>query len=76
MTFNFKSIRVTFGTNVRKLRRQRGWSQEQLGEYAETDRTFISQIERFVANPSLEVISKIASALQVSPGSLVDKLYR
>jgi len=41
-------------------------SQEQLAFDAEIDRTYVSQIERSVINPSLLVLHKVAVALGVS----------
>lgn len=35
-----------FGSNVRKLREAKGWTQEQLAEEAELDQTYISGVER------------------------------
>jgi len=41
-------------------------SQEQLAFDAEIDRTYVSQIERSVINPSLLVLHKVATALEVT----------
>ena len=57
-------IRV-FGNNVRKFRTEQGISQEKLGEICGLHRTYISDIERFERNISLENIQKIADALGV-----------
>jgi transcriptional regulator with XRE-family HTH domain len=35
------------------------------------DRTYASQIERVIVNPSLKVICSLASALDVEPSSLI-----
>ena len=53
---------VRFGRAVRKLRSARGWSQERLAELADLNRTYLGEIERGVAIPSLASASKIASA--------------
>ena len=50
-----------------------GLSQEELAFRAELDRTYISQIERGVSNPSLLVMLKIATALKVEMVDLFDK---
>jgi transcriptional regulator with XRE-family HTH domain len=39
---------LRFGDNVRKLREQREWTQEQLAEKSDLDQTFISGIESLV----------------------------
>jgi transcriptional regulator with XRE-family HTH domain len=61
-----------FGTRVRELRHQRGWSQEDLANTAELDRTYVSGIERGVRNVALRSIQKLAVALNVSPKDLLD----
>ena len=53
---------VRFGSVVRNLRSERGWSQERLAEHADLNRTYLGEIERGVAIPSLASASKIASA--------------
>ena len=65
--------RVTFGRNVRKVRKRRGLTQEQLAFEAEIDLTYIGGIERGKRNPSLLVMARIADALTVSlPKLLAD----
>ena len=53
------------GRNVRRLRRQRGFTQEQLAFEAEIDLTYLGGIERGTRNPSLLVMGRIADALSV-----------
>lgn len=53
------------GDNVKTLRLGHGLSQEELAFQAGLDRTYISQIERGVGNPSVLVLLKIAVALGV-----------
>jgi transcriptional regulator with XRE-family HTH domain len=61
------------GDNVKSLRLAHGLSQEALAFEAELDRTYISQIERGVSNPSILVILKIALALKVEFSELFIK---
>ena len=56
--------------NVRGLRQGRGLSQEAMALEAEIDRTYASQIERGVGNPSLKVICALAEVLKVHPNTL------
>lgn len=58
--------------NVKRLRRERGWSQEELADRAERHRTFISQIERVTKSPTLDTVDRIAAAFGVKIGELVD----
>jgi transcriptional regulator with XRE-family HTH domain len=67
-----QQILVRFGKNVRSERIKRGISQEQLGELAHVHRTYIGMIERAEKNITLGNIEKIAKALGVRPGQLID----
>lgn len=58
-------ILKVFGTNVRFYRTRKGISQEKFGEMCNLHRTYISAIERFNRNISLENIQKIADALEI-----------
>ncbi|WP_341481299.1 helix-turn-helix transcriptional regulator [Salinibacter ruber] len=60
-----KSIRDHFGSRVRELREERGYSQEKFAEICGLHRTYISGVERGERNPTLDVISKISTGLDV-----------
>lgn len=49
---------------VKVLRAEKGLSQEALALSAGVDRTYVSQLERGVANPSLAILCRIADALE------------
>ena len=55
----------TFGANVRRTRKDRGLTQEELAFEAEIDLTYVGGIERGGRNPSLRVMARIADALSV-----------
>jgi transcriptional regulator with XRE-family HTH domain len=57
---------------VRALREDRSFSLKQLAEKAEVSESFISQVERGVASPSVASLRRIAEALGSSIGSLFD----
>ncbi len=61
-----------FGQNVRRLRKRRGFSQEELAERAGLHRTYIGSVERGERNISLENIVALARALGVSLAELVE----
>lgn len=65
-------IRKRLGMNVRTLREARGWSQEELAFEAGLHRTYISQVERGIRNPTITVVEKIAGALGVPIGALLE----
>lgn len=65
-------IRARLGQNVRKLREARGWSQEDYADRAGIHRTYVSDIERGRRNPTVSVVAKLAKALNVPPGKLLD----
>jgi len=54
--------RTLFGAVIKKLRVQRGYSQEQLASFSELERTFISMLERGIKQPSLKTIGSLARA--------------
>lgn len=62
---------AVLGRTVRKLRLQKGWSQEILAERADLHWTYIGGIERGERNVSLVNIVGIARALGVRPARLL-----
>jgi len=58
--------------HLRQLRLERGWSQDVLAEHVGSDRTYISDMERGLRNPSLKTVAKLAHTLGVSIGALCD----
>ncbi len=54
-----------FGSNVRKHRTEKGFSQEKFAELCRLHRTYISDVECFRRSISLENIQKIADALKI-----------
>ena len=60
-----------FGIVVRRLREARGWSQENLANRANLNRSYMGEIERAAATPSLVTAEKLALALEVSLSSLI-----
>lgn len=59
------------GENVRRLREERGLSQEGLAFEAGMHRTYVSGIERGVRNPTVTVLERLAIALKVAMADLV-----
>ncbi|WP_374572471.1 helix-turn-helix domain-containing protein [Phenylobacterium sp.] len=63
--------RAAFGGNVRRLRLERGLTQEQLAFEAQLDLTYVGGIERGRRNPTLLVMVRLAKALGVEVLELV-----
>ena len=61
-----------FGEQVRRLRKAKGLSQEQLAELAGLHRNYIGGIERGERNVALLNIVRLARALKVSPSYLLE----
>jgi transcriptional regulator with XRE-family HTH domain len=66
----------SFGTTVRQLREQRGWSQELLAERSDLNRSYIGELERGQAIPSLLTIQKLSLAFVVSLSHLLSHAER
>ncbi len=66
-------IKKKFGKRVKKLRLEKGLSQEKLAYEADLDRTYIPSIEKGERNVSITVIEKIAKALKVKISVLFDE---
>ncbi len=58
-------LKRSLAHSVKLRRKELGLSQEELADMAEIDRTYASQIERGVANPSLEVLYRVARSLEI-----------
>lgn len=58
--------------NVRRLRLERGFTQEQLAHECELDLTYVGGIERGRRNPSVKVLGRIAKVLRIEPAHLFE----
>lgn len=59
------SARAVLASNLIRLRREKGWSQEALAFEAGLHRTFVAHVERQVRNISLDNLERLAKALSV-----------
>jgi transcriptional regulator with XRE-family HTH domain len=57
--------RLDFGARVRRIRTDRGLSQEALAELAGLHRTYVGSVERGERNVSLDQIYRLAEGLRV-----------
>ena len=65
-----RSVKSRFGSRLRQLRDERGYSQEELAERAGLHRNYVGGVERGERNVALENIVKLAKALSVPPRDL------
>lgn len=66
-----KSMLKRFGEQIRKLRKERKLSQEQLADEAHIERSYMGTIERGERNPTLHKVYKIAKALKTHSSKLL-----
>lgn len=72
MARSFDHVRKILAQNIRALRDEGQLSQEELALRADVDRTYVSQIERAIGNPSLLVLCKLSAVLEVDVKQLFD----
>lgn len=60
---DFKRLLDRLAEEIKALRLDAGLSQEALALAANVDRTYVSQLERGVANPSLVILHRISKVL-------------
>lgn len=65
MIRTFDEIQKDLAKNLKSARLEAGLSQEALALAADVDRTYVSQIERGIGNPSIFVIAKLSLLLNV-----------
>ena len=68
------AVLKSLGLLVKARRQSLGLSQEDLGEQAGLDRTYISGIERGVRNPSLTALVSLSAALRTTTAELLQGL--
>ncbi|MDS7695578.1 helix-turn-helix domain-containing protein [Acinetobacter soli] len=68
-------LTIQFGQLVRKYRKERNISQEQLALLCNMDRSYLGRIERGEVNPTLEKIYEIAEKLEVNPINLLPNKF-
>ena len=65
-------VRKRVGLNLKKYRKEAGFSQEGLADECGLHRTYISGVERGVRNPTVVVLERIAVALKISTFRLLE----
>lgn len=69
-------IRQLFAANLRRIRHEKGFTQEELAHDSDVDRAHVSKLERGIAYVGLEIIGKFSKVLGVSPDAFLKPLGR
>ena len=64
-------ISKKLGQNLKKIREQKGMTQERICDILDLDRGYISSIENGKRNPTLSTLKKLADALKVPVDELL-----
>lgn len=64
-------IREVFARNLRRLRNDRGLSQETLADQAGVNRTYVSDLERGVYSATIDMVDKLGTELGVEAAELL-----
>ena len=64
-------LREVFAANLRRLRNAKGVSQDELAHEANVSRSYLSQLEKGTFYASLNVVGRLAEALDVEPAELL-----
>lgn len=65
--------RMILAKNIRALRGELGWSQEELARKSGLHRTYVGAVERGERNISIDNIERLAKTLNVNPSELFRK---
>ena len=69
-------LRGIFATNLRRLRHEKGLSQDDLAYEADVSRSYLSQLEKGAFYASLKILGKLAEVLKVDPAELLRRQKR
>ena len=67
-------ITIALGKKIRSLRLSRGWTQEQLAEYADLHVSYVVLLEKGANRATIETLEKLAQAFGISISELVHSL--
>jgi transcriptional regulator with XRE-family HTH domain len=66
-----EGMAMALGERIREIRKERGWSQAQLGKLIGTDSQYVSRYENGRISPSVDALVRLAAALEVSTDYLL-----
>jgi transcriptional regulator with XRE-family HTH domain len=64
--------RKTVAIQLKKLRKRRSWSQQELADKAGISRTYLARLETARQDATLSILEKLAKALKVKIGRLLE----
>ena len=67
-----ENIQLSFGSHIRKLRTEKGFSQEKFALHIGMDRTYYASVEAGKRNISIINIQKIANGLDISLSKMLE----
>jgi transcriptional regulator with XRE-family HTH domain len=62
------------GHIIKRLRKEKGWSQEELAHFSGLDRTYISLLERGLRNPTLTTLFALANCLGYKSNQFIKQI--
>lgn len=65
---------MSIGKNIRIVREKRGLSQRELGEMLNITQSAVGQFEKDEANPRIETLKRVATALNVPVSTFIDEM--
>ena len=71
-----QTLNLAIAKTISELRQTAGLSQEELGHLAEIHRTYVSQIERGLKSPTVQVLFQIAEALKTQPIEVIQLIEK
>ncbi len=67
-------IRIAFGERLRKLRKGRGWTQDEMADILGLDRRYLADVERGKRNISILNLKVIADGFEISMSQMFSSL--
>jgi transcriptional regulator with XRE-family HTH domain len=69
-------LRDVFATNLRRLRAEKGLSQDDLAYEAGVSRSYLSQLEKGAFYASLKIVGRLAETLKIEPAELLKRVAK
>lgn len=69
-----RDLKKAFGKVIKELREQEGLSQQELADMAGLDRSYLSDLERGLNFPSLNIVYSLAEVFKMRAGALIERV--